>query len=124
MTTNKKGGFTILELLVVIAIIGILAAIIIVALGDSRQKAKTAAFKSEMDALVPALVSICHDGGIIAADVPGGTSYDALDDAPTTQDCGPESSATFSIDIDATNGSACTSATLTETGVNYTPSGC
>jgi prepilin-type N-terminal cleavage/methylation domain-containing protein len=121
---NTKKGFTILELLVVIAIIGILAAITVAVLGDSRTKANTAAFKSEMDALIPSLISICHDGSIEAANLPGGSSYSAFTDAPETQDCGITSSATFSIDVDATNGSACTSATLTETGATYAPSGC
>ena len=121
---NKNKGFTLLELLVVIAIIGILSAVVIASLNDSRSKAKTAAFKSEMDSLVPSLISVCHDRALVASDVPGGSAYRTLGSDPSTQACGPASVGTFSIDIDSTNGSACTSATLTESGVTYNPSGC
>lgn len=117
---KKNKGFTLVELLVVIAIIGILSSVVFASLNSARNKAKVAAFKSELTALHPALINACDSAAIVAAtDAPSAGAHSV--GVINSQSCGSSGAGTFSLTFTPTNGATgCTSGTVTETGVIYT----
>jgi prepilin-type N-terminal cleavage/methylation domain-containing protein len=68
-------GFTLLELSVVIAIIGLLAAVVIASLSDSRAKGRDAARQAQAQEFLKALELYFTDGGTYPADSGGAGFY-------------------------------------------------
>jgi prepilin-type N-terminal cleavage/methylation domain-containing protein len=74
LSRAKSRGFTLIELLVVIAIIGILAVLVIVALGTARKKGRISKMKSDINS-VNTMIGMYEDD---TGDVPTVTITNAL----------------------------------------------
>ena len=71
----KNKGFTLIELLVVVSIIGVLATVVLGALGEARSSARDARRASDMSTIYTALHSYYMDNGYL----PTTSSYGASD---------------------------------------------
>ena len=69
---NLKKGFTLIELLVVVAIIGLLAAVIMVALSSARNKGGDAAVKANLD-IIRSQAELFYSDNAESYLPPGGT---------------------------------------------------
>lgn len=105
---RTRRGFTLIELLVVVAIIGILATVVLAALGQARDRAQRANALAELSSLRNAIFLLELDTSVMVGGQPLGTcsANDEYSFTPTTPECG--------------GGLICNTARLYPSGATYT----
>ncbi len=112
---SLQKGFTLIELLVVIAIIGILSAVVITNIAPTRDNARRAAVRANLDGVLPDLLNTCLSGTAITLPVMAGYTFGI-----NSQSCvGTAAAGTFMITASVTPVAGCT-AVLRNTGITYT----
>jgi prepilin-type N-terminal cleavage/methylation domain-containing protein len=108
-------GFTLIELLVVIAIIGILSAVVITNIAPTRDNARRAAVRANLDGVLPDFLNTCLSGAAITVPVMAGYTF-----VLNGQNCvGAAADGTFNVGVTVTPVTGC-SATIRNTGITYT----
>jgi prepilin-type N-terminal cleavage/methylation domain-containing protein len=139
-----RQGFTLIELLIVIAIIGILAGVVLVSVGNARNRAANVATIETMASIKNGIASCCYgaiqDGTLmdVAGDDICSTPVDSI--LPTldqlnrsgatavafavTNDCGVADPDIPTITATLTDGSCAGDFVITASGVTSSPAGC
>ena len=81
---EAEEGFTLIELLVVIAILGILAAVVVFAVGGVTDRGKQSACKSDLKSVEVASEAYFAKNGAYAADIPALVTAGFIRSAPGT----------------------------------------
>jgi len=122
MNTSKlkiNQGFTLIELLVVVAIMVVLAGTVIIFTGGSKAKAQLATFKSETRGSYAGLSVQCVSGAALTPPADTAVTNWA---ASFSSNC--SSSGKFTITAIPVSTTIDCTATVTETGVAYSGTGC
>lgn len=124
---RRTRGFTLIEILLVLAIIGILATIILVAVGGGRQKSLDASFKKTVSSVQRGLALCCDVPGTPLGSAPGGrmcVGGELYPDAAhigtiTSGNCSPAGEFAKAVTPGTGNAGNCELAVLTHDGATF-----